>query len=335
MQVIGCSFLDCYEHSIDLHNPSYAIVMGNYCENEHKAAHLALRTSGSETEEPENWVIGNEFRGAGSIGMLLRSRPLNTSSQAKHLWAVNNLVSSSGSEGIRIAGGRAHNMSLVGNEIAHNTEFGIIMYGGRNINFRNNYIHSNGDYGIQIHDSANEAVMKNIVINGNWLVDNTGTSVRISLNGDSDVASLLVQDNDMIAVDTSPSRAVSFAGTGGAAYSEVALQRNNAVGFSQPYYFNSLTPDYVQGNTPTKPVNVLDLKQETGNQSFHDGSGYGRQGFAYKSPYKWLYTKGAEEAAGAGNSPYQGNFTTGQIVENTDDNTIWMKSPSGTMIQLG
>lgn len=41
------------------------------------------------------------------------------------------------------------------------------------------------------------------------------------------------------------------------------------------------------------------------------------------------------EAAGAGVAPTASNYFVGQMVENSDDNTIWMKNSAGTMIQIG
>jgi hypothetical protein len=41
------------------------------------------------------------------------------------------------------------------------------------------------------------------------------------------------------------------------------------------------------------------------------------------------------EAAGAGNAPTASEYRVGDTVENTDDNTLWQKVSSGSMIALG
>jgi len=42
-----------------------------------------------------------------------------------------------------------------------------------------------------------------------------------------------------------------------------------------------------------------------------------------------------EEAAGAGNSPTPATWQTGDVVENTDDQTMWVKDTTGSMVQIG
>ena len=49
-------------------------------------------------------------------------------------------------------------------------------------------------------------------------------------------------------------------------------------------------------------------------------------------PNSFIYQ--GEEAAGAGNPPTAGNWHMGDMVKNTDDNTIWLKDYGGTMRKI-
>jgi len=51
---------------------------------------------------------------------------------------------------------------------------------------------------------------------------------------------------------------------------------------------------------------------------------------------EWAVLNGVgREAAGAGNAPTAANWKRGDIVENTDDNTIWVKTTADSMVQIG
>lgn len=62
------------------------------------------------------------------------------------------------------------------------------------------------------------------------------------------------------------------------------------------------------------------------NNSYTGGASYGTRP---------IINGTGQEAAGAGNPPTAANWDTGDQVENTDDNTVWLKTTADTMVQLG
>lgn len=286
-------------------------VTGNIFKNDVYDA-IRAHTEGSGIRDVT--ITGNYIENAGSMGMRLNPR----GGGIENVVIDENIVNGAGVNAIVVnpeSTSTASEVRISNNLLRDIQEHAITVYSGT---VENLTISDNGIYRANLSVGGYAGVNLNNKDGTTW-------------------AGILVKDNEIVGdSSTTLNHAVQVVGNNSPTFDDTYIFKNY---WSNVGGGNFLNLDYnvsgVRDNTPTWQIDVRTLDGVNGNRAYHDGTGPGETGPAQVVAGQWLYENGATEAAGSGNAPTASNWAVGQVVENTDDGTLWRKVPSGTMVQIG
>ncbi|WP_129115390.1 right-handed parallel beta-helix repeat-containing protein [Halegenticoccus tardaugens] len=137
--------------------------------------------------------------------------------------------------------------------------------------------------------STARSELTDVVIKGGIIKNNnqksgsfpSGIAVEVAGN---DITRLRVTNLDVVSSDNAPSHhyGVRIIERSPAVYTDVDFSGLYIKNVKKEEWYNvDIIADYLRDNTPTKPTDVRRLKQEVGNQAYHDGSGGNTAGPAF------------------------------------------------------
>ncbi|WP_233204218.1 right-handed parallel beta-helix repeat-containing protein [Halegenticoccus soli] len=127
------------------------------------------------------------------------------------------------------------------------------------------------------------AIKNNVIKNNNQKSGSFPSGLGVEVAGNN-ITRLRVTDLDIISDENSPKHyfGVRVIERSPAVYQDVDFSGVYIKGASREEWYNiDIIADYLGENNPTKPIDVRQLKQEVGNQAYHDGSGGNTPGPAF------------------------------------------------------